>query len=982
MRKFEDPRLVGENRLPQRAYYIPYATREKALAGDLATNERYLSLDGEWDFGYFESYEDRDPTALGDKIKVPSCWQTVGYGTPQYLNVNYPFPFTPPRVPRANPCGVYRRRFTLTPADASFLVFEGVSSYFEVEINGKYVGMSKGSHLQSEFNVTDFVVNGENEITVTVLKWCDGSYLEDQDFFRHSGIFRDVYILSRPRVHIRDFFIHTKTNGSVRVDLDGGAEAYILNAEGETLARLNTKGVARIDSPLLWSAETPNLYTLVIETADECIVKKFGFTEIKVREDGALLINGSAVKLKGVNRHDSDPYVGYAVDEAHMLRDLHMMKQFNINTVRTSHYPNHPRFLELCDELGLYVIDECDLETHGTTNLGLGQAGAAAQLSGNPDWEAAYLDRMKRTLERDKNSPSAIMWSLGNESQYGRNHVAMAKYVKSRDTSRLLHYEHTSIFSEGKYSTYKFYPNIVDVVSRMYTPVEDLIENGEIALDTRPYFLCEYAHAMGVGPGSLEEYWDAFYKYPRLIGGCVWEWCDHAVVKDGNFLYGGDSGEFPHDYNFCMDGLVYPDRTPHTGLFALKQVIRPIRTEKTRDPFIVKVRNMNDFISTDAYDILWSVRCGDQVLKSGRLDLHIPPHRSQNCKLDFTIPRVLPHPCYLFFEYREKQARPWCSAGHTVGFDQIELKCEIETPLAPPPKQVSVKKRGSRYVVSCAEREYVIGTNDLAIESVKLSGREQLSGASRFTLWRATTDNDRNVRRRWADEFLNHAYFAVDDCSVEESAYEARITAVGVMSAPARLPIFGMKVTYTVSSAGLTVSVDATAARVGTPRPKVSMSQEVFHLPRFALELPLDGGYEALTYHGKGPKENYVDFGSHAYYGLFKSTVTDEYEPYVRPQDCGNHYGVTELSLSSPDARLSVTLPEGAPRIEFSALHYSMEELDRKEHRHELVSDGKTHLLINYKVGGIGSNSCGPLPLPKDRFEDDPFEYAFTLSFQ
>ncbi len=982
MRKFENQRLVGENRLPQRAYYIPYATRAAALAGDVATNERYLSLNGEWDFGYFESYEDALVGELTDKITVPSCWQTVGYGTPQYLNVNYPFPFAPPRVPRANPCGVYRRRFDLKKAARNYLVFEGVCSYFEVEINGKYVGMSKGSHLQSEFDVTGFVNDGENEITVTVLKWCDATYLEDQDFFRHNGIFRDVYILSRPEVHIRDFFIHTKINGQVKVDLDGAAKAYILNAEGETLSCLNDKGIARIERPLLWSAATPNLYTLLIETADECIVKRFGFTEIKVRDDGALLINGSAVKLKGVNRHDSDPYVGYAVDEAHMLRDLHLMKQFNINTVRTSHYPNHPRFVELCDELGLYVIDECDIETHGTTNLGLGQAGGAAQLSGNPEWEDAYLDRMKRTLERDKNSPSIIMWSLGNESQYGVNHVAMAKYVKSRDTSRLLHYEHTSIYSEGKYNTYKFYPNIVDVVSRMYTPVEDLFQNGEIALDTRPYFLCEYAHAMGVGPGSLEEYWDAFYKYPRLIGGCVWEWCDHAVVKDGNFLYGGDSGEFPHDYNFCMDGLVYPDRTPHTGLYALKQVMRPIRIEKTRDPYTVKVKNMTDFTSTDAYDILWSVRCGDKVLESGRLDLSIQPHKSQNCKLNFTIPATSPYPCYLFFEYKEKQAHPWCEVGHTVGFDQIELKTEVEARPAPAPSAVSVTKHGSRYHVTCLDREYVIGTNDFAIESVKLLGREQLAGASRFTLWRATTDNDRNVRRRWGDEFLDHAYFSVGDCTLDETECEVRITATGVMSAPARLPIFGMRVTYTVNAAGLTVSVDATAARVGTPRPQVSTGQEGFHLPRFALELTLDGGYEALSYHGRGPRENYIDFGSHAYYGLFKSTVTDQYEPYVRPQECGNHYGVAELALSAPDARLTVTLPEGAPKIEFSALHYSIEELQKKEHRHELVSDGKTHLLINYRVGGIGSNSCGPLPLPKDRFEDDPFKYAFTLSFE
>lgn len=982
MRKFENQKLLGENRLPQRAYYIPYATREAALSRDLDNSDRYLLLNGEWDFGYFESYDDADRSALDKKLTVPSCWQTSGYGTPQYLNVNYPFAYAAPRVPLANPCGVYRRSFTLKKLGKTYLVFEGVSSYFEVEINGRYVGMSKGSHLQAEFDVTDLVNDGENEIVVTVLKWCDGTYLEDQDFFRHSGIFRDVYILSRPAVHVRDFFIHTKNDGSVKLDIDGAASLSILDADGATVAAFGNKKTARVASPKLWNAESPYLYTLLIETEDEVIAKKFGFVDISVNEEGALLINGSPVKLKGVNRHDSDPVKGYAVDEADMLRDLYLMKQFNVNTVRTSHYPNHPRFLELCDELGLYVVDECDLETHGTSRVAYNnQAEAAALLSGNPEWEDAYVDRMVRTLERDKNSPSIIMWSLGNESQYGVNHVAMAKYVKRRDKKRLLHYEHTSIFSAGNYCTRVFYPSIVDVVSRMYPTVEDVIENGSVVLDCRPYFLCEYAHAMGVGPGSLEEYWDAFYKYPRLIGGCVWEWCDHAVVKDGNFLYGGDSGEFPHDYNFCMDGLVYPDRTPHTNLYTLGQVMRPIRIEATRDKYTVKVKNMLDFTSTDAFDIVWSVRCGDKVLESGILDVAVAPHKSKNCKLNFTIPEETPYPCYLFFEYKEKESRSWCSAGDVFGFDQIELKTKVIDRPAAAASAVSVSRHGSRYTVSALDKEYVIAAADFSIESVKVCGKEQLAGASRFTMWRATVDNDRNLRAKWLADFIDHVSFIPQEISCEQSECEFRITASGIMSAPSRLPIFNMKVSYTVNSSGLTASIDASAARPDYPRGKTSSSKDGMMIPRFALELTLDGGYESLSYHGKGPKENYIDFGAHAYYGLFHSTVTEEYEPYVRPQDCGNHYGVTELTLASDSAAMQLTLPKGAPAIEFSALHYSIEELDKKEHRHELSSDGKTHLLINYKVGGIGSNSCGPCPLPKDRFEADSFKYSFILNF-
>ena len=980
MRKYENPRLVGEMRLPPRAYYIPYATKEAALARDLSANERYLSLNGEWDFGYFESYEDALAGECIDKIAVPSCWQTVGYDRPQYVNIFYPFPLNPPRVPIANPCGVYRREFDYRGEGRAYLVFEGVCSYLEVEVNGRYVGMSKGSHLQAEFDVTDFLTAGKNEILARVLKWCDGSYLEDQDFFRHSGIFRDVYILSRPVGHVRDFFIHTETDGSVRVDIDAKASAYIIDKTGKTVAILDDGGCGRVENPLLWNAEEPNLYTLLIETEGECIAKKFGFVKIEVADNAALLINGSPVKIKGVNRHDSDPLVGYAVDEAHMWRDLCLMKQFNINAVRTSHYPNHPRFVEMCDELGLYVIDECDLETHGAECTGP-RKDAPKTFSDNPEWRDAYLDRMARTLERDKNSPSVIMWSLGNEAQYGENQDKMSEYVKSRDTSRLVHYEGTAFYAVPDYSPEHKISGIVDVVSRMYTPVEDLIANGEYKGDPRPYFLCEYAHSMGVGPGSLEDYWDAIYKYPRLIGGCVWEWCDHAVVKDGNYLYGGDSGEYPHDYNFCMDGLVYPDRTPHTGLYCLGQVLRPIRIEATDDPHTFTVKNMLDFRGTDSYDIFWSIKCGTEVLECGRLEVSVAPRESAECKLNFTITDITPYPCYIFFEYKEKTARPWCEFGHTVGFDQIELETRIEAKPEVASATVLVEKCGSRYTVRCANKEYVIKTSDFTIESAKIGGAEQLTEPTRFTLWRATMDNDRNIKRKWSGRLLRRATFYPEEVEYIESESSVKISADGIFSAHSKYPIFKARVDYTISSAGILVSIDATPGVAGRERAVRSDSDVGLLLPRLALELTLDGGYEELSYHGKGPRENYIDLGSHAYYGLFSSTVTEQYEPYVRPQECGNHYGVSEITLASPAASLSVTVPEGAPKIEFSALHYSIEELDRKEHRHELTTSGKTHLLINYKVGGIGSHSCGPLPMPKDRFEDDPFKFAFNLDF-
>lgn len=982
MKKYENPALVHEGICPQRAYYIPCATEENALSDvvtrvtDFSTSERYTSLNGTWQFGFFKNPIVADENALDTVIEVPSCWQSLGYDQLQYTNVNYAIPFDPPYVPAENPVGIYRRTFEAHTGERTYLVFEGVSSYFEVKVNGTYAGMSKGSHLQSEFDITDYVHDGENTLTVTVYKWCDGTYLEDQDFLRFSGIFRDVYLLRRPMEHLTDFFIHTTPIGGVVVDVAfRGAvlpvKMSLIDPEGNRLAGMN------VDAPRLWTAETPTLYTLLIECNGEYIAKRFGFCFPSVAAGGVLTVNGKPVKLKGVNRHDSHPDRGYAVTREDMLLDLRLMKQHNVNCIRTSHYPNHPAFLEMCDTFGFWVVDETDLETHGTESVyGWNKPLAASVLSGNPDWRDAYLDRMNRMVERDKNSPCIIVWSLGNEAAFGENHVSMATYAKARDPKRLVHYEGT-FFGKRRPHGYMPHPDAtphpcVDLVSRMYPEVEAVVAQGEYQLDARPYFMCEYAHAMGLGPGELEDYWQAIYKYPRLCGGCVWEWCDHSARVNGNLLYGGDFGEFPHDGSFCMDGLVYPDREPHTGLKNFKQVIRPVRIEAVdMQKGIVRVHNMLDFVSTDRYEFRWRVTSGDRVLDSGVFTCDVPAHGRETVIVGYRLPESAAYDCYLDIEICEKNATLWGEAGAVCGFEQLALPVAVEKPaVTVPTREVTVSEYGATVRMTCGDITYTFDRADGLLHGIEREGKQLLRRPAELTLWRAPTDNDRKVKEEWRSLHILRAALSVRDTETVQNGNSAAFTVRGSVIAPSRRALYRTDVTYIVDASGLSVKVDARAAC----EPEEGwnfwdpVANKEFFLPRFAFRYVLDGGYEALCYFGMGPEENYVDFSEHAHMALHHSSVTAEYEPYVRPQECGNHTKVTEVEVTNGDGeRFRV---ESRTPIEFSALHYSLEQLTRMEHRHELTDEGETHLLINARVGGIGTNSCGPRMTPKYRFDD------------
>ena len=984
-----DMRKVGENRLDPRAFYFPYSSAEKAIAGNKAENENYMLLNGEWDFAYFESELDMPESitdiAYGAKLPVPSCWQCYGYGQIHYTNVNYPIPFDPPHVPFENPVGVYRRSFSLSKkAGKQYLMFDGAASMFEVFINGAYVGMSKGSRLSAEFDVTGYLQDGENDIAVKLYTYSDATYLEDQDCFRYNGIFRDVYILSRPEEHIFDFFIHTKNDGTVTVDVDKEAKITLMSADGKTVYG------EKIENPALWTAETPNLYGALIEYGGEFIFKKFGFREISVAENCALLINGVPVKLKGVNHHDTHPTKGYAVSDEDNYADLILMKKYNINCIRTSHYPSLPRFTEMCDELGFYVVDECDLEAHGVETAikahpdAEGRENVGYVLSGNSDWREAYLDRMKRTLERDKNCASVIMWSLGNESHFGENHRAMAKWIKERDASRLVHYQGTSseiVFAPEAKQTEIYHDPCVDVCSEMYSSVTPSMyksyyfntveeEGMNVHGDPRPFYLCEYAHSMGMGPGGMEDYWNIIYKYPRTIGGCVWEWADHAApLPGGGYGYGGDFGDIPNDKNFCCDGLVSPDREPHIALDILKKAIEPVKIEWADEhAHTVKVRNMLDFSDiTELFDITYEVMCGEYAVSGGTLALpSIPAHESAEAEIETNL-AVTSEKCFVNFTVTQKNDTVYAPKGHIATKIQLPLATKVkEVPKLKSYASTGVSVKGRYAHIVSSNVKVTLDLVNASFTSIEKDGRELLAAPSRITVWRAPTDNDMYNVHRWDNDFVRYTKFASTAYEVTESGGKVKVHLAGILAPKARTPIFYLSIDITVCGGNIAVSVHA----------KRHEKNYVDQIPRFGFLFELKKDFENIRYAAYGPQSSYIDMLAHTCYGIYSSTVTGEFVPMIKPQECANHYSADFLELTDG----SDTVRFDGKGFEFSALHYTPEELTDTKHLCELKERDSSVVIINYKQNGIGSNSCGPRMPEMYKFKDRRFTFEFEIN--
>ena len=996
--------------LAPRAYFIPYHSAAAAARDLRGASNFFISLCGDWDFVFYPSatelpdvtaadYPDRTP----DKLEVPRSWQTMlgrGYDTPNYTNVTYPFPLDPPNIPENNPCGVYMRNFYVTPAMLEKTVcinFEGVDSCFYLYVNNQFAAYSQVSHMTSEIDITPYLHAGQNRLKLIVFKWCEASYLEDQDKFRWSGIFREAYLLLRDPIHIVDVYNHpvvsddfAKATLESELTLSGKAQVtYSLSApDGATVASgsLLADGTANlhleIDAPALWSDEIPALYTLHLHVGSEFIDIPVGFKHVVIK-DGVLYLNGQKIKTKGVNRHDSHPVLGSTTPMDHMVRDLMIMKQHNVNTVRTSHYPNDPRFLSLCDRYGFYVVDEADLETHG-----MALAGRWDELTDAPEWRESFVDRAMLMMERDKNHPCVLMWSVGNEMGIGRNQQAMADYYHDRMPGCIVHCEDKSRrLSDHVRGLYRDKTDeeirelvkcdYIDVESRMYP---ELAEVQDFYMDrklfTKPLFLCEYSHAMGNGPGCLADYWDMIYQNDTFLGGCVWEFIDHAcaigdVYTNPKFRYGGDFGDTPHDGNFCTDGLVYPDRRPHTGLMEYKQVIKPFRVAFDQATGVLTLTNLRYFTSLCDLDLHWKVECRGRVVACGNIPApDVAPGQSADFPIAWDVSLV--DCAYLTVSLCQNTDLPWADAGYEVGFAQFALKAEAtpKTPLgAPSPYAVLSTVQGESLIrVTTAATTYRFDRATGLVCGICDNGRELITSPMTPTLWRAPTDNDRNVAPHWRAYGLENAALSCSDCTLaEQTERYARITATLALGIRDAEPLARMSVTYTVyAEDGLHVEIDT------------HIRKDLPHLPRFGLQFTMPEGTENLTYFGQGPVESYADKHHASRMGLFCTTATANHEPYVKPQENGAHANTHWALFSSLPGHGLAALCTKQP-FSFNCSHFSPAQLSTTAHNDELVPLKETVINLDYRQDGIGSNSCGPGLLPKWQFAEKDFTYSIRL---
>lgn len=1133
-RHYENLHILHENTMPDRNYYIPAGKAYSKSLDARDHSDRVQFLNGTWKFRYYDSiyklqdefYSEGYDISGFDDIPVPSVWQMHGYDYHQYTNVRYPFAFDPPYVPKDNPCGAYVTDFDYDQnedAPLAHLNFEGVDSCFYVWLNGRYVGYSQVSHSTSEFDITEFIINGSNRLCVLVLKWCDGSYLEDQDKFRMSGIFRDVYILKRSEGAVYDYFIKTScdditepTKADVTIDftafteyscvedrfsskpetvVDKGAdsnvdiEVTILDADGsicssgcvkceisaQSDANTNTAKIKTaasssnitlsIDSPVLWNAEKPYLYTVIIRCAGEVITDRIGIREITI-ENKIVYINGMPIKFHGVNRHDSDPVTGFTISREQIIKDMSLMKQHNVNAIRTSHYPNAPYFYELCDEYGFYVIDEADIEAHGPSELYYADNSwdnKAARwnepIANNPEFCESILDRIKRCVIRDKNRASVVIWSMGNESAYGVTFEEALAWVKSYDSSRLTHYE-SAQYTDGKR---KYDYSNLDLYSRMYPSISEMAEYIDGDGD-KPYILCEYCHAMGNGPGDLEDYFQFFDSHETTCGGFVWEWCDHAIYRgkaaNGKdiYAYGGDSGETIHDGNFCMDGLVYPDRRPHTGLLEFKNINRPVRiTGYDETNGVLTLHNYMDF--TDIRDYLtmsYEVTCDGQVIASGDIDVpSVAPHGDGTISLRLItemqnliqnlsaingsdnsdssisddcssvaerfddkacINDMIPHRAFLRVIYKAAVGSAFVNEGDVLGFDEVELDSPKQntdelmdktsalskaqdTTSAP----LHISETNTEFVISGSNFEYTFDRNTGNFAGIVVDGQELLSAPCDKTIWRAPTDNDRNIKNEW---FRAH-YDMVSERTYETSCIIkndlAVITCTSCLSAPTVQPVLRINAEWTVSAEGT-----ITAGLHVTKNPEFPV------LPRFGARMVLRKDMRNVNYIGMGPYESYIDKHHASWHGAFSASIDEMHEDYIMPQENGSHFDCSYVQISAPGANdeadknssdknnsagsssyQSICNTQTASTIAATTAHsisvtsavpfsmnaspYTAEELTNAAHNYELPESNKSVLCIDYRQNGIGSNSCGPELDEKYRFDEDEWEFRFTM---
>nr|WP_314445465.1 glycoside hydrolase family 2 TIM barrel-domain containing protein [uncultured Lachnoanaerobaculum sp.] len=998
-RYYEDLKVLHENTMPARAYYIPASKRMDDLVEHRKGSDRIQFLNGIWKFKYFESIYDVkeeffkqgfDVSEYVD-IKVPGVWQNEGYDHHQYTNIKYPFPFDPPYVPQDIPCGAYVYDFEYKEdkkAKKAFLNFEGVDSCFYLWINGSYVGYSQVPHATSEFDITDVVKNGKNTIAVLVMKWCDGSYLEDQDKFRMTGIFRDVYILKRPQAFIRDYKVNTEGEKlkldieltdpvEVQIILEDKAKSIIAKGKIEETGSIELK----VLNPVLWNTENPYLYTLILETEAETIVEYVGFRTVEII-DKVLYFNKQKIKFRGVNRHDSDPITGFTISIEQIIKDLTLMKQHNFNSIRSSHYPNAPYFYQLCDKYGFMVIDEADIEAHGPVMVYRKEDTDYnrfkrwnEKIADDPAWESSILDRVELMVRRDKNRPSVVMWSMGNESAYGYNFEKALKWTKEYDPSRITQYE------SARYRNYDVVYNYdhLDIYSRMYPSLDEIREYLKDDA-SKPFLLVEYCHSMGNGPVDFEDYFELIHKNDLMCGGFVWEWCDHAIykgtAKNGKamYYYGGDHGEKVHDLNFCMDGLVYPDRTPHTGLLEYKNVYRPARVVSyDEESGKLVLHNYMDFDDLkDFIDVNYEVSGDGISVETGNLDLpSIEAHSEKELELRIKIPNK--GKVFLKLIYILKKEMPLIPNGYELGFDELKIKNEdgrnqntvkwLEREVTV--SDMEVAEDDTSVIIKGKTFTYTYSKKNGMFESLVFAGREYINRPMELNIWRAPTDNDMYAKMEWKKAKYNEAYVRAYETDIIQSEKCVEISVKTSMSAASIQKILDADVVWKIDCmGGITSSI------------KVVKDEEFPDLPRFGIRLFLDKKLENIAYFGMGPHESYIDKHQSTSHGIYRAKLSEMHEDYINPQENGSHYDCDYVELANGQFGMVAAAKK---TFSFNASIYTQEELERAAHNFELEESDSTVLCLDYALNGIGSNSCGPVVTDKYRFDDIKFDFAISI---
>ncbi|MBR5826613.1 MAG: hypothetical protein IKY78_05965 [Clostridia bacterium] len=982
--------VFEKNKIRDRSYFIPYKS-QSGFEGKTVLTERYGSdcvnvLSGEWNFKYFSKISrlpsNFDSDTLMDTVNVPSTWQRTGYENPCYLNTRYEFPMTLPNVPDEMSAGIYVKKFNISEnAKNPIITFLGVCSCLTLYVNGEFVGYSEGSHNSAEFAIKEYVHPGENELMAIVSKWCNGTYLECQDMFRENGIFRDVYITENPEQYIFDFDVKTKKEQSgysmtVKVNACGDnfsgkkLSAKLLYKGDEIVSREeNLNSEVAFDFGVIdaveWNAEKPELYELYISILDgdesiQCVRETVGFKNVEIKGEH-FLFNGKLIKFKGVNHHDTHQSTGYVMSGEDLLKDILLMKEFNVNSVRTSHYPPDPMFIRLCDEYGLYVIDEADIETHGTQfNEKLGFTGKPNIISNGKEWLPRMLDRVKRLYGRDKNHPSITMWSLGNESGGWKNQDKCYDYLKSVSDIPV-HYEAAIRTPRTGY----------DVVSEMYQHSDVVEKIGQHKFLGRykgkPYFLCEYCHAMGVGPGSLEEYWETFYAHDNLTGGCIWEWADHSVYNPSakyKYTYGGDHGERIHDENFCVDGLFYPDRTPHTGAYEMKAVYRPIRVKRVSDN-VYCFRNTNAFTSSSEYELSYELLENGTCVETGKVELEIEAGTSKNLIIAH---KMIDSNCdaHINFICKDKN-------GREISKEQIALNEVVGEFVAPKGDAVKLSDKNDKITVSFEKGAAVFSKNAGKLISYVIDGKEMLynDDGMKPQLYRAYLDNDRNIVKHWKKQKLHKLGYngkivsakAKDDGTV-------KIESEGWLCADGK-KMFEFECKYTFYPDG--------SIKVKAEVEKKKLDFTKYDIPRFGLNLLLDVSLSNVEYYGLGDLENLNDFRAQSTVGIYKSTVKDMCVDYIKPQDSGNHGCTRWMTVTDNDGK-GLKFFNSKDYFSFSTHDYPEKQIRQAKHLEDMKRGKLTSVSIDGFMRGTGSNSCGQHTLKKYRVTlKNELEFEFYI---